>query len=369
VAGAAAIRPGARLRVVVDLAAPSSLADGAISIDEFGLIAAAMLDALGRARPLRAADLVLPTVDVSASGFDAAELTTRAGDVEEALRRLIADLRRSTTGRVSALVRCASIGIHRAVRAIEAGATEASVAPIIAALEERLTATIEPSVDPIETALSRLRLLTGGLLPILPLFTPAPDPDRVAAARVAQRRQQVADAGHMWLRQYARVRADLGATVEFLLLAESASERPIEAYGLAQLPHTGGEWAAVSRPPDDGDRLSIVSLTGPDALGIDSGPLAGLVVDSWTEGIPRPQQQTGVAVHFDTPTARPPQTILLSVVDDEREFSADELADQLLHTIELAKLRAVGPGGLGLVGQYLPTVFLPGDAVVSGGET
>jgi hypothetical protein len=270
---------------------------------------------------------------------------------------------------VSALVRCASIGIHGAVRAIEAGATDVSVAPIVAALEVRLASTIEPALDPVETALTRLRLLSGGLLPILPLFTPVPDPDRVAAAAAALRRQQVANAGHTWLRQYGRVRADLGATVEFLLLAESASGRPVGPYGLAQLPHTGGPWAAVDRPPDDGDRLSIVSLTGPGALGIDTGPVAGLVVDSWTEGIPRIQQQTGVAVHFDAPTARPPQTVLLSVVDDERGFSADELADQLLHTVELAKLRAVDPSALGLIGHYLPAVFLPDDVVVSGGAT
>ena len=74
-------------------------------------------------------------------------------------------------------------------------------------------------------------------------------------------------------------------------------------------------------------------------------------------------------MHFDAPTARPPQTVLLSVVDDDRGFSTDDLADQLLHTVELAKLRAVDPATLGLVGHYVPAVFLPDDVVVSGEAT
>jgi len=270
---------------------------------------------------------------------------------------------------VAALVRCASIGVPKAIAAIEAGASDEAVASITSALKLRLASVAEKLADPVETALARLRLLCGPSFPILPLFTPVADPDRVTSAASSQRRQQVANAGHSWLRQYGRVRADLGATVELLLLAESATGGPTGAHGLAQLPHTPGPWAAVDRPPDDVDRLSIVSLTGPGALGVDDEPLAGLVIDSWTEGIPRRHQQTGIAVHFDAPTARPPQTVLLSVVDDERGFSADDLADQLLHTVEMAKLRAVDPGALGLVGHYLPTVFLPEDVFVSGEAT
>jgi hypothetical protein len=190
----------------------------------------------------------------------------------------------------------------------------------------------------------------------------------VASAGSDERRTQVAEAGRSWLRQYGRARPDLGAAVELLLLAESASGRTLDPFGLAELPHRQGRWAAVDLPADGDDRLSIVALTGPDALGIDTGPVAGLVFDSWVDAIPRGEQQTGVAVHFDAPTARPPQAVLLSVVDGERGFGEDEIADQLLHTIELAKLRAVDPRALGAVGHYLPTVFLPDDVVISGGE-
>lgn len=369
VAAAAATITGAELVVEVDLAAPNSRSESAVSVDELGLIGAAMLDVLGRARPLTAADLVLPAADVSGTGFDAVELERRAADVEDSLVGLLADLSAGTTDRVSALVRCASIGVRSAIGAIEAGAGDDAVVPIRAELKQRLESVAEPLPDRVETALSRLRVLCGETFPILPMFTPIPDPDRVAAAASKPRRQQVDDDGQAWLRQYARVRPDLGATVELLLLAGSAANASVNPLGLAQLPHTPGAWAAVDRPPDDVDRTTIVSLTGPGALGVDAGPLAGVVFDSWTEGIPRRLQQTGVAVHFDAPTARPPQAVLLSVVDDERGFSANEVADQLLHTVEMAKLRAVDPGALGLIGHYLPAVFVPDDVLVSGDAT
>jgi hypothetical protein len=233
-------------------------------------------------------------------------------------------------------------------------------------LKRRLTTVVKATRDPVATALARLRVLCGETYPILPTFIPVTDADRVAAASSALRLQQAMDAGPAWLRQYGRVRPDLGATAELLLLAESATGGAVGQFGLAQIPHTSGPWAAVDRPPDKDDRLSIVSLTGASALGVESEAVAGLVFDSWTEGIPRVDQQTAIAVHFDAPTARPPQTVLLSVVDDERGFDVDEVADQLLHTVEMAKLRAVGPGDLSVVGHYLPAVFLPDDVVVSG---
>ncbi len=127
------------------------------------------------------------------------------------------------------------------------------------------------------------------------------------------------------------------------------------------MPHHDEGWAAIG--PLDGrrERLAILSLTGVDALVADDQPIAGLLVDGWTEGIPRSDQLTGIAVHFDAPTARAPNAVLLSVVDDEPGFSAAELSAQLLHIIRMMKLRAIPPTGLVEHGHYLPTVFLPED--------
>ncbi len=106
-----------------------------------------------------------------------------------------------------------------------------------------------------------------------------------------------------------------------------------------------------------------MSLTGSGALGVDAAPVAGLLVDGWTEGIPQPSVQTGIAIYIDSPSARAPQVVLLSVVDDG--FSLGGLSDQLLDVVALAKLRAVGPADLPAIGQYLPTVLLPGATEIS----
>ena len=47
--------------------------------------------------------------------------------------------------------------------------------------------------------------------------------------------------------------------------------------------------------------------------------IAGLVFDSWVEGIPQEDRQTGLAFHFDAPSARAPQTILLSLLESGDE--------------------------------------------------
>ena len=385
----------------VELAAGAALKGARVSIQEFGLLASAMLAALGRGRALRPGDLVLPDAETSTAAGDVADMETRIAATEKRILELIDDVASSDPARqLPALLECASLGITGSVRALETadrevivlvisalkarfepgppdgGAGESSVnGPIdgIEAdpLEDQENPVAEPTAppDPVATALARLRHITGGVIPILPVFSPIPDPERAISASSPQRRRQVADRGHGWLRQAGRVRADLGAIVDFLMLAETVAGRGTGPYGLAQLPHLPEPWAAVDAPVDKRDRVSIVSLTGPEAIGVTSEPVAGFLFDGWTEGIPRKDQQTGVAVHFDAPTARPPQSILLSVVDAERGFSADDLADQLLHTVELAKVRALGPTNLKGTGHYLPAAFVPDDVVVSGGDS
>ena len=67
-----------------------------------------------------------------------------------------------------------------------------------------------------------------------------------------------------------------------------------------------------------------------------------------------------LGVHFDSPAARAPQALLLCTADDEDGFSFDLVRDLLLQTLELARLRLVGPQQLGALGQYLPATYLHG---------
>ena len=264
---------------------------------------------------------------------------------------------RETLTRFRSLAQAAVIGVAGAVAAAEAGAVPEAVDPVTQALKGRLE-----TVDG-HDQIDRLRHLSGKATPILPVFTPAENPDRAASASSTRRRSQVSGDGHRWLRQSGRVRPDLGATTDWLLLAEASLDRPPATLGLAQLPEVGDGWAAVTKPRGREDRLALVSLTGPKSIA-GAEPTTGLLFDSWTEGIPRPNQQTGIAVHFDGPTACAPQAILLSVVDDESGFDADRLADQLNTTIDQFKYRSVGPDHLADIGHYLPAVFVPSDVTI-----
>ena len=355
------------VNVVVDLGLPVSV-DGAANVDEFGLVAASLTQSLRRARPLRAADLLAtaPADGLDSAAIDVPELEARVGATESAIAALITTLDGDGPARETALLRCAAIDVPGAITALEAGATPDAVTPVRDALAARLAPAGDEPTDPADAARQRLQSLTGGVIPILPTFTPVGDPERAASAGSDLRRGQIAADGYTWLSQCARVRSDVGAAYETVLLAEAIGGQPIGRFGLAQVPDRGGPWAAVHQPSGDDDTLSIVALTGADVLVRDGTPVAGLFIDGWTEGIPRRKIQTGIAVHFDAPSARPPQTILLSVVDDERGFSADDLSDQLLNVIGLAKLRAIGPADIPDIGQFLPGVFLPANTEVSG---
>jgi hypothetical protein len=241
------------------------------------------------------------------------------------------------------------------------GASDA-VATVVAGLTARRVAAGSGVDDTaVEGLAEHVRRLVNGALPILPVFTPAPDPERTASAASARRRAEVVDAGHRWLRQVARVRPAIGALNDLLLLAESTLGGPRADLGLVQLPHHDEGWAAIGPILGRRERLAILSVTGTDALTADGQAIAGLLADGWTEGIPSTDQLTGIAVHFDSPTARAPNAVLLSVVDDDAGFSGDGLAAQLLHVISMMKLRAIPPTGLVEHGHYLPTVFLPED--------
>ena len=90
-------------------------------------------------------------------------------------------------------------------------------------------------------------------------------------------------------------------------------------------------------------------------------PLAGLMIDDWSELIPGDKETTGLAFHFDRPNACAPQAVLLAVsptLDGAWEWA--DLVAIVEETFERAKMRAVEPDQL--IGtdyfQALPTTLL-----------
>jgi hypothetical protein len=70
----------------------------------------------------------------------------------------------------------------------------------------------------------------------------------------------------------------------------------------------------------------------------------GVLVDEWTEVIPRTEETTGIAFHYDRPNSEPPQTLLLALpANFTGSWVWQDLVDSLHETLEMSRKRAVEP--------------------------
>jgi hypothetical protein len=188
-----------------------------------------------------------------------------------------------------------------------------------------------------------------------------------------------------WLQRAAHVRDGASRLETALLYAEATGSPQPLRLRVAQLPRRAGDrWVglpATPQQPIGSGRLSLVvqALAAPVA----GRPLAGLVVDEWTEVVPDRTQLTGVSFHVDQPDARAPQAILLAVSPTEAHvWSLGALEATVLETLDLARARLVDAEALApppvppppgtpdppRFGQYLPAIFLasaPADTVTT----
>jgi len=115
--------------------------------------------------------------------------------------------------------------------------------------------------------------------------------------------------------------------------------------------------------------VSLIAQFGPGASAAGAGDrLAGLFVDEFTEAVPSETETTGVALNYDDPGNRPPQSILL-VPPPDGEWSLDHLAATVAETTAYAKRRSVDLGDLdGELAALFPALnFARGEA--TGGPT
>ena len=165
-----------------------------------------------------------------------------------------------------------------------------------------------------------------------------------------------------FLSQAARVRSETSLLEEVRTVTELLVDEMRVELSVAQLPSIVGEpWAAVSALPEGaGGRICLLAVDHGGLARLATGVGAGLVIDEWTERIPKATQTTGVAFHYDAPTARAPQSMLLAVTPDgETAWSFDLILSTLLQTLEDAQIRAVGPQTLDKYGHHLPAIFSP----------
>ncbi|WP_026057708.1 hypothetical protein [Streptomyces sp. SS] len=365
---------------------------------------------LRAARPLRPADLVPPEAapEGTDAGPDDPALEPRAVAVREVVRRAAADL--ATPGDLPAatrverlhrgLVTANLVGVPAAAPPLppRPGATVEELAAH-AALLAPLAATVSPELarrlalsTTLDTARAQGRLpvgawarevlgaLLGSELVVLPGFAaPAPGPlnESLAHADTLLAGDPHAPAG--WLGRLGRVRRGVERLVTTLGYAEALESGDALTAVVAQTPYTASSdparaerWAAL--PPaagqSPGPRLSLVlhaPAGGAAPEELLSGRLRGLIVDEWTEVVPRERQTTGVAVHIDAPDAAPPQTVLLAVPPDASPtWTPDLLGATVRAALDLARLRAVdyealhpdSPTAVADIGQLAPAALL-----------
>jgi hypothetical protein len=162
-----------------------------------------------------------------------------------------------------------------------------------------------------------------------------------------------------WLLKLARVHPDLAALRDTITAAEALQDRPLFPFWAAQIPYVTGEaWAGLSRPNAEGaDRLSLVLTTNGDVSALVDAA-GGLVLDQWIERIPSDYEMTGLTFHFDAPTSRPPQALLLAVPPVGASWNFTLVLDTVREAFALARLRAVAPETLGEYGHQVPAVYL-----------
>ena len=225
----------------------------------------------------------------------------------------------------------------------------------------------QPAADPdLVRARTVVRVLLGNAQPFLPVLRPT-DPARVAAPLAAREELTGGSAGAgevaAWLHRTALVRPGLDALAALLMGAEAAGAEVPEDLRVIQLPHqVGRPWVALpfgdQGPPVSGT-VGLV-LHAPDGLDPTTGG-SGVIVDAWTETVPRAEETTAVAFHYDAPGARAPQTMLLAVHPDPEpgRWDFDALVGCVNEAMDLARLRTLGPAEMAAFSTFLPALYLP----------
>jgi hypothetical protein len=224
-----------------------------------------------------------------------------------------------------------------------------------------------------DLCLARLRTIFGASFVVLPQFTP-PNVTEVKTAFENSAAVQEGDpmVAVLWQQRAAQVREGVARFADALRYAEVMATGDALNLQVAQLPQqAGARWVALPAlqgTPMQSGKLSLVAHT-PGKLNF-AQPVTGLLLDEWVEIVPHEKETTGITFQYDQPDATAPQAILLVTPPDpvgQPVWTAEALQQVLLETMDLVRVRAVGPEALGEFGHYLPALYfalnLAGDTV------
>ncbi|WP_254764254.1 hypothetical protein [Natrinema marinum] len=229
-------------------------------------------------------------------------------------------------------------------------------------LDPRLEAALStrPVPQRVEDQTDRLRALFGEGFTVVPSFVPQHGAELTATFDS----DLVGDdplAAETWLQRTARVRERTAQFRESRSYAETLTGTLAPDLAVGQLPHVPGEkWVGIPDEVPEPGRLSLLAQFGADDdPSVFGGRVAGLFVDEWVESVPAETETTGVALRYDDPGARAPQSVLLAVPPEDGDWSIGALASIVAETFEYAKLRSVDLGDVPEALHLLPGTYLP----------
>jgi hypothetical protein len=216
---------------------------------------------------------------------------------------------------------------------------------------------------PVAHDLGRLREVFGAGIPVLPTFTVAWADELDQASRDPGLLADDPLAPATWLTRHALVRTAAARLAGCLSAVEMlGGGTGLDALTVAQLPHNPGDrWLGLP-PVGASPSGATTSIVAHRIAPIDfRAPLAGLVIDQWSDVVPEVDETTGVAFHYDAPGARAPQALLIAVPGDRgtRSGSVEGLAGTVRDAMALARIRPLDADDLDGVGRFLPAIYLP----------
>ena len=227
-----------------------------------------------------------------------------------------------------------------------------------------------------ELAGQALAAIFGSGFVAVPVLLPPPagEPDLWTDAVTLGVRAKPGAEIRPWLARAGTLRTGTSAYGESLLIREAYGSRPV--LRTVQSPAAAyGSWVGLEFPDGKPPLVPIASMVaevvGAGDLG---GSVAGLVVDEWTEVVPRRLERldpddldkpaelvdvttTGVALHANGPGARPPQSILLAMTPDGGNWTADRLVAVIDEALALARIRCVTLEQIPFAGRFLPALY------------
>ena len=341
----------------ITYAADSAWGPEAITFPALLEIARAADNLISLARPLVASDFATVADEISDSADP--DVATRAAAALNALVAL--DLSNPATQELQ-LRRSALFGFGGAFVADNINSAD------LAATAQRVDTERQTRIHAAQAAVAPadvMRCVFGRKLPLLGDFTV---PATVPTALSGPAGLSASDVSK-WMHKAARVRPGLDRWRRTRLVSDALGA-PAAAWDVVQLPYSAtAPWCALPFSSGAGPASGTVSI----ALHrpwktLPTASWAGLLLEEWSELIPAPVQQTGLAFHYPSPRAEAPQAVLIAVPPvDSTEWSTQVLADIVRETFELARIRLVTPQALGTLSLVLPATSLSvnsaGDAL------